>query len=52
LQPFQAQLEELKRYLLKVELEKEYIESTKLRDIIKLHKQNKPIVDVEVDSDE
>ena len=53
LQPFKIQLEELQRYLLKVELEKEYIESTKLHDIPKLQKkEDGQIVDVEIDSDE
>jgi len=53
LQPLKTQLEELQRYLLNVELEKEYVESTKLHDIPKLHKrEDKQIVDIEVDSDE
>jgi hypothetical protein len=53
LQPLKTQLEELQRYLLNVELEKEYVESTKLHDIPKLHKrEDKQVVDVEVDSDE
>jgi chromosome segregation ATPase len=55
LHPLKHQLEELERYLLNIELEKEFVESTKLHDISKLNNKDdkqKQVVDVEVDSDD
>jgi chromosome segregation ATPase len=51
LEPYENDLEELQKYLLKIELEKEFVESTKLHDIPKLNsnQESATIVDIEVD---